>query len=291
MRAGPGTDYPVVATIPADARVDIHGCISDGTWCDTSWNSERGWVSADYLNYLYNDNFVYLPEYIGTIDVPLVPFALNTYWNDYYAGEPWYGRLGYWQNFWRAHGRYGSIGRQDNRRFVREFGPANGERPGQRLGRGPGEQLGQGPGQRVGQGPGERVRQGHPGPNNRGVVGPGNRGAVAAGEHPPGAVHHDRGPGLGRNFGGPHPGVIGRGGPGGAPVGARVGAGPGGRVGSPNLGPARGAFGSVGNGPGGGGPHFSARPGGIGGGIGHGGGAPRGPAGGPHGGPGGGRHP
>ena len=27
LRAGPGTEYPVVDTVPADAHVDIHGCL------------------------------------------------------------------------------------------------------------------------------------------------------------------------------------------------------------------------------------------------------------------------
>jgi uncharacterized protein YraI len=31
MRAGPGTEYPAVSLIPADARIDIHGCLKDAT--------------------------------------------------------------------------------------------------------------------------------------------------------------------------------------------------------------------------------------------------------------------
>ena len=72
-----------------------------------SWNGDRGWVSAAYLNYLYNNQYVYLPDYVA--DVPVVTFALNTYWGDYYPGRPWYGRLAYWRNLWRAHGRYGFL--------------------------------------------------------------------------------------------------------------------------------------------------------------------------------------
>ena len=66
MRAGPGTEYPVVKTVPAGAPVNVHGCLSDHDWCDVSWSGDRGWVSADYLNYFYNNRYVYLPSYADT---------------------------------------------------------------------------------------------------------------------------------------------------------------------------------------------------------------------------------
>lgn len=47
MRAGPGTQYPVVTTLPARAAVDVAGC--DGSWCQVSWNGADGYVNAGYL--------------------------------------------------------------------------------------------------------------------------------------------------------------------------------------------------------------------------------------------------
>jgi uncharacterized protein YraI len=128
MRAGPGTDYPVVDTIPTDARVNIHGCLSDGAWCDVSWNGDRGWVDANYLDYYYNNRYVYLPDYYNVIGVPLATFSLPTYWGEYYAGEPWYGQLGYWQGFWQSHGRYGYVTQGRGARFARsETAPEQGQ--------------------------------------------------------------------------------------------------------------------------------------------------------------------
>lgn len=125
LRAGPGTEYPVVDTIPADAHVDIHGCLDDHAWCDVSWNGDRGWVSATYLDYLYNNQYVYLPDYV--VDVPVVTFALDTYWGDYYRGRPWYGRLAYWRNFWRARGRYGFFQHEPGTNFERTHRVQQGE--------------------------------------------------------------------------------------------------------------------------------------------------------------------
>lgn len=110
MRAGPGTGFPTVDRIPGGTRVDIHGCIRGDAWCDVSWTANRGWVSSRYLEYLYHNHFVYLPDYVDVIDVPIVPFVLSSYWADYYAGRPWYHRRAYWDGYWRSHARYAMRG-------------------------------------------------------------------------------------------------------------------------------------------------------------------------------------
>ena len=47
LRAGPGTNYPVVATMPAGAHVNVRNCT--GSWCRVSFRGETGWASASYL--------------------------------------------------------------------------------------------------------------------------------------------------------------------------------------------------------------------------------------------------
>ena len=51
LRAGPAFDFPVVDSIPDDARVTVHGCVRAYRWCDISWRDARGWVSGDELAY------------------------------------------------------------------------------------------------------------------------------------------------------------------------------------------------------------------------------------------------
>src|SRR5690606_19996061 len=81
MRAGPSTQYPRVTTLPSGAAVDVHGCTSGWSWCDTSWRGIRGWVSANYLQMLYNTRRVYLPEYAPRIIVPVITFQFGNYWD------------------------------------------------------------------------------------------------------------------------------------------------------------------------------------------------------------------
>lgn len=110
MRAGPGAGFPTVDRVPGGARVNIHGCIRGDGWCDVSWTDNRGWVSSRYLEYLYRNHYVYLPDYVDVVDVPIVPFVLSSYWADYYAGRPWYHRRAYWSGYWHSHARYAMRG-------------------------------------------------------------------------------------------------------------------------------------------------------------------------------------
>ncbi|MCW2086524.1 UNVERIFIED_ORG: uncharacterized protein YraI [Bradyrhizobium japonicum] len=106
LRAGPGSGFPVVDRIPEGARVNIHGCLRGNAWCDVSFSDDRGWVSSQYLEYLYRNHYVYLPDYVDEIDVPVVPFVLSSYWSSYYQGRPWYRRHAYWNNYWSSHERF-----------------------------------------------------------------------------------------------------------------------------------------------------------------------------------------
>jgi len=106
LRAGPGSGFPVVDRVPEGARVNIHGCLRGHAWCDVSFSDDRGWVSSQYLEYLYRNHYVYLPDYADEIDVPVVPFVLSSYWSSYYEGRPWYRRQAYWNNYWTSHERF-----------------------------------------------------------------------------------------------------------------------------------------------------------------------------------------
>jgi uncharacterized protein YraI len=128
MRAGPGPGFPTVDRIPGGAHVNIHGCIRGDAWCDVSWSGDRGWVSSEYLEYLYRHRYVYLPDYVDEIDVPIVPFVLSSYWASYYPDRPWYHRRAYWSSYWQSHARFATqvpadrsarIGRTESRTGAR----------------------------------------------------------------------------------------------------------------------------------------------------------------------------
>ncbi|HUZ30630.1 MAG TPA: SH3 domain-containing protein, partial [Xanthobacteraceae bacterium] len=44
LRQGPGTNFPVVSTIPAGSQVEISGC--SGQWCAVVWQGQTGYSIA-----------------------------------------------------------------------------------------------------------------------------------------------------------------------------------------------------------------------------------------------------
>ncbi|WFE90494.1 SH3 domain-containing protein [Roseibium porphyridii] len=57
MRAGPGTNYPVITTVPYGGAVTVFGCTANFSWCDAAFANTKGWVSGRYLNYGGGGNY------------------------------------------------------------------------------------------------------------------------------------------------------------------------------------------------------------------------------------------
>jgi uncharacterized protein YraI len=48
LRQGPGLDFGIIATIPANAPVEVTGC--NGQWCTVQWGPRGGYVVAKNLD-------------------------------------------------------------------------------------------------------------------------------------------------------------------------------------------------------------------------------------------------
>lgn len=53
MRAGKGTNYPYVVRVPVGEIVDVNR--DEGMWCHISWAGKSGWMHANYLDYIGED--------------------------------------------------------------------------------------------------------------------------------------------------------------------------------------------------------------------------------------------
>jgi uncharacterized protein YraI len=97
LRAGPSRDYEVVVRAPAGVPVEVYGCVDDWTWCDVSLGGDdRGWVYAGNLEYPYENRRVVVLGHGPLVGFPIVTFSLDSYWDNYYRGRPWYSRRSYW---------------------------------------------------------------------------------------------------------------------------------------------------------------------------------------------------
>lgn len=100
LRAGPSTQYPAITVVPNGARVEIHGCLRDATWCDVSYARARGWVSNAYLQVMQRGARVPLRAWRG----PVITFDVGNYWGRHYRNRPFYGQRDRWGRYHREFG-------------------------------------------------------------------------------------------------------------------------------------------------------------------------------------------
>lgn len=90
MLAGPDTQYPLIYSLDAGTPVDVQGCTEGWQWCDVIAAGSRGWIAGPYIEYLYNNQPVIVTDYGARIGIPIVTFAIGTYWGRYYVNRPFY---------------------------------------------------------------------------------------------------------------------------------------------------------------------------------------------------------
>ena len=96
LRAGPSTDYPIVAIVPGGVPLTVEGCLSDYRWCDVVAGPDRGWVFAGNIVYAYQGVNVPLLTYGAAIGIGILAFNLDSYWDEHYRARPWYPQRFHW---------------------------------------------------------------------------------------------------------------------------------------------------------------------------------------------------
>ncbi len=90
LRAGPGTNYPVVTTMRSGDRVSIYGCLSGWNWCDIGWHGYRGWAAGRYLQVTYRSHRRPISSYGHYLGLPFLSFSIGSYWGDHYRDRRFY---------------------------------------------------------------------------------------------------------------------------------------------------------------------------------------------------------
>jgi uncharacterized protein YraI len=90
LRSGPDESFPIVASIPSKEHMELEGCLQNWTWCDISWNGQRGWVSGHAIEAIYQNKTSYVADIASTANVPVITYNTGTYWDTHYRTAPFY---------------------------------------------------------------------------------------------------------------------------------------------------------------------------------------------------------
>jgi uncharacterized protein YraI len=90
LLAGPDSQFPPVDQVAAGTDVQVNGCLTGYTWCDVSFQNDRGWISGQALEILYQSRRLRVVEITPEV-VPFVSFEFNSYWDEHYRDRPFYG--------------------------------------------------------------------------------------------------------------------------------------------------------------------------------------------------------
>jgi uncharacterized protein YraI len=94
MRAGPDYDYPAVRRVARNVRVDVYGCLSDRSWCDAGYRSDRGWIPGSDLVVDYRGRRSAISSYPG---LSVLTFIFGSYWDSHYRGRSFYAERPRWE--------------------------------------------------------------------------------------------------------------------------------------------------------------------------------------------------
>ena len=104
LRAGPAREYPEVLSLSPSTPLAVQGCLSDYSWCDVvAPDNSRGWIYGGNLIYPYQNAGVPVIQYGAMIGLPIVAFALGSYWGSYYQGRPFYRDRPRWDLWSHQH--------------------------------------------------------------------------------------------------------------------------------------------------------------------------------------------
>lgn len=124
--AGPSSEYPSFAHLPANASVDVAGCLSDWSWCDVTFSSDRGWVYGADIAAVYEGQPVVIIESGPRLHLPVVAFSLVSYWDQHYRSKPFYGERQQWVSRVHIAGGHGGKAPAGHERVAQRPGEVQG---------------------------------------------------------------------------------------------------------------------------------------------------------------------
>lgn len=97
LRTGPDNRYPALRQVGRNVRIGIHGCLRDWSWCDVSFQRDRGWIPGRDIVATYQGrrrNINLIAPYLG---IGFLSFSFTSYWDQNYRDRSFYGDRQRWE--------------------------------------------------------------------------------------------------------------------------------------------------------------------------------------------------
>ncbi len=102
LYSGPLREYPSVRYVGRGAKVRMHGCLRDWSWCDVTYRANRGWIAGDDLRISHDGRRRSIAAEMG---IGVISFSFGNYWDSYYRGREFYGQRNSWQTRYQTRYR------------------------------------------------------------------------------------------------------------------------------------------------------------------------------------------
>ena len=90
LRAGPGTQYPLIMDMYRGQRIAVLGCIRGWRWCEVVAGGVHGFAVGSRLGTNWYGRNVQVGYYGPRLGLPFVVFEEQPYWNKYYNDRDFY---------------------------------------------------------------------------------------------------------------------------------------------------------------------------------------------------------
>lgn len=90
LRAGPGTQYPLLADMIRGQRIEVLGCIRGWRWCEVVAGGLHGFAVGERLGTNWYGRNVQVGYYGPRLGLPFVEFTEQPYWSKYYYDRDFY---------------------------------------------------------------------------------------------------------------------------------------------------------------------------------------------------------
>lgn len=82
LRSGPGTNFPIIATLTSFEDVEVSACTNQWVWCEVqTQNLKQGWIMSSYLGL---PNYGPVATFGAKVGIPLIEYTQNNTGNAAY---------------------------------------------------------------------------------------------------------------------------------------------------------------------------------------------------------------